>query len=87
MDIFFQFYNLQQINVDVPKSSIMVGCKGSASASTISTLTNEVKARGLRGMIVWFATVREGFTYEPSWDTSNYVNSQGAFINALKNLK
>lgn len=74
------------IKVDVPTSSIMVGCKGSASASTIMELAQESLNRNLLGVMVWYASVVNGFRYEESWDGSFSPESAQGYIDALNLL-
>merc|ERR1712107_784538 len=56
------------IQVDVPKSSILLGCKGSSTAGTINTLAQASIRQELLGIMVWYCSVGNGFWYEADWD-------------------
>jgi hypothetical protein len=59
--------------VRVPKSSILLGAKGSAKPETIAELAN--------------ATVRNGLQYAESWDASRDKAAQEAFIKAMDKFR
>ena len=65
----------------------MVGCRGSEDAWAIETLAAESRTRSLGGLMVWFATVPGGFTFEPSWDASGREDSQRAFVEAMETFR
>jgi len=71
------------IRVNVPRDSILVGCKGSAAADNIMILAESVVDQDLLGIMVWYCSVKNGFEYEPDWDGSNSMESQEAFKDAL----
>ena len=48
------------IEVDVPKSSILLGCKGSAASGDIMTLARESVSQNLLGVMVWYCSVQVG---------------------------
>merc|ERR1712018_514273 len=58
-----QKYESFPIKVDVPWSSILVGCKGGESSTAILTLANEAVKQNLHGVMVWYASVINGFHY------------------------
>ena len=66
------FVSLAQsaIQVNVPRTSILVGSKGSASAEDINTLAEGVMEQDLLGIMVWYCSVQNGFQYEVDWDCS-----------------
>ena len=65
----------------------MVGVKGTAAPNTLTTLASKVNSMGLKGIIVWYASVRGGFDYDRSWDSSlNGVSQQKAIISAMKSF-
>jgi hypothetical protein len=43
--------------VNVPRPSILVGCKGAAAATSISALAEAVLQQDLLGIMVWRVTV------------------------------
>ena len=59
------------MQVNVPRSSILVGCRGSASAEDINTLAEGVVGQDLLGIMVWYCSVQNGFQYEADWDCSD----------------
>jgi len=74
------------IMVNVPRSSILVGCRGSASAEDINTLAEGVVDQDLLGIMVWYCSVQNGFQYEADWDCSDSEESQEAFRKALSSI-
>ena len=71
------------IKVDVPYNAILCGAMGSASATDINTLAEESIRQNLLGIMVWYASVINGFQYGISWDTSASPESQAALAAAL----
>ncbi len=71
------------IRVNVPRSAILLGCKGVTSAQAISTLGDESINQNLLGVMVWYASVRNGFQYEISWDASTSAESQQAYVKVM----
>ena len=74
------------ITSNSPYHSILVGCKGTASPSDIDTLADEALNQDLLGIMVWYASVQNGFQYEKSWDASTSEESQEAYISAMDKL-
>jgi hypothetical protein len=48
------------------------GAQGSATASDVKTIADATVANGYNGIMVWFGSVVNGFTYDRTWDTCNY---------------
>jgi len=71
------------ITVNVPRSNIMVGCKGSAGAENITTLATQSLDQDLLGIMVWYCSVQNGFLYGPDFDCSSSSESQLAYIAAM----
>merc|ERR1712168_1570846 len=71
------------IEVDVTKSQILLGSKGSAGSGTINTLAQETVNQGLLGIMVWFCSVRDGLVYGSGWDCSDSSDSQEGYVQAL----
>ena len=67
------------ITVDVPTHSILLGSKGSNSAANILHMAEESVKQDLLGIMVWFASVRNGLQYESSWDASNKTDSEQGY--------
>ena len=75
------------IQVNVPRSAILVGCKGVTASQAVVSLAEESIRQDLLGVMVWYASVRDGFQYEVSWDTSTSPETQAAFVNAMQYLR
>jgi len=71
------------IQVDVPRTQILLGSKGSSGSSTIDTLAKETVSQGLLGIMVWFCSVRDGLVYGSGWDCSDSTDSQEGYVQAL----
>ena len=74
------------ITSNSPYTSILIGCKGTNTASDIETLANETLNQNLLGVMVWYASVIDGFQYAKDWDTSFNGDSQAAFVSAMETL-
>jgi len=72
------------VTASAPSNTILLGAKGSASAAATATLARESVARDLRGIMVWYASVKNGFQYAVSWDAT--PASQKGYIEARKIL-
>merc|ERR1712029_179630 len=49
------------IKVNVNSKAVMLGCKGSSSSATILKLAEESVKQDLLGVMVWYASVKNGF--------------------------
>ena len=74
------------ITCNTPYHQILLGCKGSSGPSSIDTLASETLRQDLLGIMVWYASVQNGFQYEESWDASFSEKSQQAYIDAMQKL-
>jgi len=70
------------IQVDVPYEAILLGCKGSSPNDPIIQMANEVVRQDLLGIMVWFASVKNGLVYAESWDASQSLDSQTSYMQA-----
>lgn len=52
------------IRVNVARNAIMLGCKGVTSYWAITKLAEEAVYQDLQGIMVWFASVRDGLQYD-----------------------
>ena len=59
-----------------------MGSKGSSRSSDIMTLATESIKQDLLGIMVWYASVRNGFDYTPVWDASTHEDSISGYLNA-----
>ena len=67
----------------VPTNAVVVGANGISSWPVLQQLVNGCKTRNLRGIMVWYGSVKNGFAYGPNEDTSKDGASQSAFRQAL----
>ena len=60
------------ISAAVPNNAILLGAKGVTSSSAIMTLAQRSLSDDLLGIMVWYASVKNGFQYKHSeqWDAS-----------------
>lgn len=72
------------IHVDVPRSNIFAGCKGSSSSGTITTLAREAVNQDLLGVMVWFCSVKNGLVYGHGWDCSDSQDSMDGYVAAME---
>jgi len=71
------------IKVDVPSNRILLGCKGSSSYKSITSLAEEAVKRDLLGVMVWYCSVRNGLKYAESWDCSGRKDSEAGYVAAM----
>jgi len=71
------------IKVDVPKSKILLGCKGSSSSSSITKLAGEAVKQDLLGVMVWYCSIRNGLKYAETWDCSGREDSMAGYVAAM----
>lgn len=64
---------------DVPMASIMAGCSGGATSDDISTIASAVVSQDLLGIMIWYASVVNGFVYDEPSDASQHSDSVAAF--------
>lgn len=75
------------IKINAPKDAILLGVKGSASSASITKLAEESISQDLRGIMVWYASVKNGFQYAKFWDASTSENSIQGYKQAMNVLK
>ena len=74
------------ITCNTPYNVMLVGCKGTNSISDIETLANESLNQDLLGIMVWYASVIDGFQYAKDWDASFDEDSKSGFVSAMEIL-
>jgi len=72
------------IKVNAPKNTILLGAKGSSSSSTIMKLARASVKDDLLGIMVWYASVKNGFDYAPFWDASTKQDSINGYLEAMQ---
>jgi hypothetical protein len=75
------------IHVDVPKSSILLGCKGATPASGIMKLAEASVRQDLLGIMVWSCSVMDGLVYGKGWDCSGSEDAMTGYVAAMEFLK
>lgn len=56
------------IKVNVPTDAILLGAKGSIRPDVAIRMAKEAVSQNLRGIMVWYTSVENGFKYSPVWD-------------------
>merc|ERR1712156_1187243 len=67
-----------------PKNVILLGAKGASSSATINKLAKEVVKEDLLGIMVWYASVKNGFDYAPVWDASTHNDAISGYKSAME---
>jgi len=70
------------VTASAPTNTILLGAKGASSSSTITSLAKAAVEQDLLGIMVWYASVRNGFDYTPVWDASTHEDSIAGYLNA-----
>ena len=70
----------------MPTNAVIVGANGIASWDIVQELVTGITSRNLRGIMVWYGSVMNGFAYGAGEDTSKDAASQAAFAKALVTL-
>merc|ERR1719205_329032 len=73
----------------VPNNAILLGAKGVTSSSDIATLAQRSVSDDLLGIMVWYASVKNGFQYKQSqqWDASISEDSIRGFKAAMATFR
>lgn len=76
------------VKIRAPKNTILLGAKGATPASAIATLAKKAVEEDLLGIMVWYASVKNGdkhgLQYHKSWDASLKEDSISAYKNAMQ---
>jgi len=75
------------IHVDVPKPSILLGCKGSSTSGTIMKLAEASVEQNLLGIMVWSCSVMDGLVYGKGWDCSGSEDAMAGYVAAMEYFK
>ena len=76
--------NSGPITVNVPGKAILLGCRGAEAPNEIMTMANEAVKQDLLGIMVWYASVSNGFLYGAAFDASRAPNSISAYTQAME---
>jgi hypothetical protein len=74
------------ITASAPTTAILLGAKGASSSATITSLAQAAVEKNLRGIMVWYASVKNGFDYTPFWDASTHEDSIAGYLSARRIL-
>lgn len=75
------------IKTDVPKNAILLGAKGATGGGVIQTLADATMKNDYLGIMVWYASVKNGLQYAESWDASFSQNTIEAYIEVGKKFR
>jgi len=75
------------IKTDVPKNAILLGAKGATGGSTIRKLADATMQNDYLGIMVWYASVKNGLKYSESWDASGSPGTIEAYIETGKRFR
>ena len=75
------------IKCRAPKNTILLGAKGATSSSAISALANAAVQNDYLGIMVWYASVKNGFDYAPGWDASTANDAISGYVAAMKQFR
>ena len=75
------------IKVRTPKNTILLGAKGTSSPATFEELSNAALKEDYLGIMVWYASVKNGLQYGATWDASEDKAAQEAYINVVNKFK
>jgi len=75
------------IKTDVPKNCILLGAKGAAGGSTIRKLADATMKNDYLGIMVWYASVKNGLQYAETWDASSSEDTIEAYLETGKRFR
>ena len=71
----------------MPADAILVGAKGLSKPGDLQELSNAVVANNYRGIMVWYASVKNGLKYAVSYDASKDKAAQEAYIKIRESFR
>ena len=75
------------ITASAPKNVILLGAKGQSSFKDIQTMATQSVEQDLLGIMVWYASIKNGFHYSVTWDASTNEDSIRGYKEAMKIFK
>ena len=75
------------ITASAPKNTILLGAKGQSTLEDIKTMAEESVEQDLLGIMVWYASIKNGFDYSVTWDASTNDESIRGYKEAMKMFK
>jgi len=74
------------VKVRAPSNTILLGAKGASRSSDIVKLANAAVSQDLLGIMVWYASVKNGFKYSQTWDASDSEDAISGYKQAMQIL-
>jgi len=71
------------ITASAPNNVILLGAKGQSSYNDIITMAEEAVKQDLLGIMVWYASIKNGFDYSVTWDASTNEESIRGYKEAM----
>ena len=75
------------ITASAPKNTILLGAMGQSNFKDIQSMAEEAVKQDLLGIMVWYASVKNGFDYAVNWDASTNEESIKGYKEAMKIFK
>merc|ERR550539_391851 len=75
------------VKIRAPTNVILLGAKGSSSSSSIGKLADAAIRNDYLGIMVWYASVKNGFDYAPNWDASTSNDAINGYISAMNKFR
>merc|ERR1712183_283261 len=75
------------VKVRAPSNVILLGAKGSSSSSAINQLADAAVREDYLGIMVWYASVKNGFDYAPNWDASTSDDAIKGYLSAMDKFR
>jgi len=75
------------ITCRAPTNTILLGAKGATSAGAIATLAEAAIKNDYLGIMVWYASIKNGFDYAPGWDASTSNDAIKGYVAAMKRFR
>merc|ERR1740137_139933 len=72
------------VTASAPTNVILLGAKGASSSSAIQQLAQAVVRDDLLGIMVWYASIKNGFDYAPVWDASTHNDAISGYKSAMQ---
>lgn len=66
-----------------PSNTILLGAKGSTTSTDLVKLATESVKNDYLGIMVWYASIKNGFDYAPNWDASTRADSISGYQKAF----
>lgn len=73
--------------MNAPTNTILLGAKGKTASSNLVKLAQASVQQDLLGVMVWYASVKNGFQYAVSWDANESQDSIDGYKRAMDILR